>query len=119
MLLRRLFNLSGENPKISGIRILRAGPRQHFSQKIIDQGIFEGWLSMGQGRITLISEGGVVIYRIDRAPGYYCCHCQQKLDDGPTGQAHVETTHKKKKSTDPSNPCGYRKDNFYACVKED
>jgi len=103
---------------VKGIKVLRAGPRQHFSQRFLDGGISEGWLSIAKGLITIGGVDGPVKYRIERAPGHYCCHCHLKLDDSPSGQAHVKAKHGKSKSPDTSNPAGYRKDNFFACVKE-
>lgn len=102
---------------VSGVKILRAGARQNFSTKIIEQGVAEGWLSLGQGKITIKAEGGDVSYTIERAPGYYCCHCNEKLDDGTAGAAHVSEEHKDAESPDPGNPAGYRRDSFYACAK--
>lgn len=118
MLLKRLYDHSGEQPRVSGIKVLRAGPRQKFSTRFIEGGSAEGWLSMTQGKVILHGSGGDVVYRIERAPGYYCCHCERKLDDGPGGRVHVETAHAGKASPDPSNPSGFRRDNFFACVRE-
>jgi len=57
-------------------------------------------------------------YRIVRVPGFYCCHCQAQLPDGPTGKVHVTTAHAGKASPDSSNPFGLRLNNFYECTKE-
>lgn len=118
MLLKRVYDLSGDRPRVSGVKILRAGPRQNLSPRFIEGGVAEGWLSMGKGKVVLHGEDGDVVYRMERIPGYYCCHCGRKLDDGPGGQVHVAAAHKGTKSPDPSNPAGYRRDNFYACVRE-
>jgi len=118
MWLKRVMDRSGDEPKVKGIKVLHAGDEHHFSPRLIEGGVSEGWLSMSQGKIIIHGEGGDVAYKIVRAPGYYCCHCNAKLDDGgATARAHL-ATHKAKKSPDVNNPAGYRKDNFYAGVKE-
>jgi len=104
---------------VRGVQVLRAGARQHFSPGIIEGGVAEGWLSMGKGKLVIQGEDGAIVYRIARTPGHYCCHCQKAVDDGSGGQAHVAAAHAGKVSPDPSNPAGYRRDNFYACVREE
>ena len=117
MQLKRLYDTSGPEPRLRGIQLLHAGPRQNFSARILERGVAEGWISMGEGKVVLRTIPPTA-YRILRTPGYYCCHCQKALDDGPAGQAHIAAAHPGKASPDASNPAGYRKDNFYACVRE-
>jgi hypothetical protein len=114
MWLKRIMERKGDELSVKGIKVLHASDEHHFSPRLIEGGVSEGWLSMGKGKITIHGEGGDVVYNIARAPGYYCCHCNMKLDDGGVlAQSHV-ATHKAKKSPDKNNPAGYRKDNFYA-----
>lgn len=87
MILKLLHNRG----KVSGVKVLRAGPRQNFWPSLLTRGVGEGWLSMERGRIVLHGEDGLVVYRIVRMPGRY-------PDD---------------------SPAGYRIDNFYACERED
>lgn len=115
MLLKRLYD---EKKNVRGVRVLRAGPKQHFSPKMVERAVSEGWMSLAAGRITVNAEPEAVVYQIKAAPGYYCCHCNRLLGDGPSGRAHVKEAHKGEQSPDPGNPAGYRKDNFYACEKE-
>lgn len=115
MLLKRLYDDHG---KICGVRVLRAGAVQHFSPRIIEQGVAAGWLSMVDGLLTVNGHDGPVVYRIERTPGYYCCHCQAKLSDQTEARAHVTADHGGAASPDASNPAGYRRDNFFACVRE-
>jgi hypothetical protein len=114
MILKRLYT----DRRVIGVRVLRAKRLQHFSPGLIDGGLAEGWLSIGQGVITIAGEAGPVAYRIVRAPGAYCCHCdapvggperQSPGNDGLTeGQRHARDTHGDTPSPDPLNPAGYR-----------
>lgn len=110
---------------VKGVQVLRAGRGiQHLSRNFIDGGVREGWLVMGEGQVMIRPvEGPAVIYRIVRAPGHYCCHCDAAIVDagqmtaGQTkGQRHVAEAHRGQPSPDPNNPAGYRRDNFYTCV---
>lgn len=120
MLLKRVF----DKDKLTHVQVLHAGPRQKFSPDLIDKAIREGWLERRQGRFVLKSEP-VVVYRIVREPGYYCCHCGQELPDAgqmveggrTVGLAHV-ATHGARSSPDRNNPSGYARLNAYDCEKE-
>jgi hypothetical protein len=96
---------------LDGVQVVRSGPRQHFSQNLIDGGVHEGWLTMARGQLVLHGAGGDVVYRIDRVPGYYCDTCQAPLDDTGTARAHVRAQHGLEWG-------GYRRDNFYACERQ-
>lgn len=128
MLIKRLYEKDdkGEFVKdkaghlvFAGIEILRAKQVQHFSPGFVERGVAEGWIIMGKGRIVLEGVGSKAIYRIMRIPGYYCCHCEGPLPDGSAGKVHVALAHAEDKSPDTSNPAGYRRDNFFACEKEE
>ena len=110
--------LKKEVPPVVAIKVLRAGKTQHFSPHLIEQGSLQGWLVLADGKVRIKGYDGDVTYKIERTPGYFCCHCQKPLDDGKSGSVHVQGTHAGAKSPDPGNPIGYRKDNFYDCVKE-
>ena len=119
MLLKRIHDHSSKgDPTVVSVKVLRAGPRQNFSPGFIEGGVAEGWLALGGGKITITSDKGPVVYTIARAPGLYCCHCETKLDDSASAQKHVASAHKGASSPDPTNPAGYRQDNFYAAVKQ-
>jgi len=118
MLLKRLYDRSGEEPVVNGITVLRAKARQHFSPNILEVGQREGWMTVSGNVLTILSEPRVV-YRIVRTPGYYCCHCHRPLDDSGVARAHLAEEHPDVPSPDPANPAGYRRDNFYACARED
>ncbi len=88
---------------------------QKITQRTIDKGLAEGWMSIGNGMITLKSKPGDVSYKIVRIPGYYCCHTNVMLDGEVAARRHVAEKFDGKASPDPANPAGYRKDNFYYC----
>ena len=130
MLLKKHADKSGDAPEngawpLSHVEVQHAGPVQSFTPRFLQSGMEEGWISMSKGKITLDTAKAdgtpaPVVYKIDRAPGAYCCHCNQKLDGGnEIAQAHIEEKHPGIASPDESNPAGYRIDNFYACTKEE
>jgi len=135
MLLKRLYDHSGGTPKFAGVRVLRAGRRQRFSQGLVDEAVRDGWMALADGRITVRGVDKTLTYRIVRGPGYYCCYCGEPQPGAPEAKAHV-TMHVEAPSNpswfrrlvggrkalelpDPQNPSGYRRDNFYECVRED
>ena len=105
-------------PPVVAIKILNASPVMHFSPRLIEQGSMQGWLTVSSGKVILKGVDGEVSYKITDVPGFFCCHCNMPLTDELASRLHIKETHGKKKSPDPSNPSGYRKDNFYNCVKE-
>jgi hypothetical protein len=100
-------------PPVIGVQVLNAGKTQHFSTRLVEGGLAEGWLSMAQGIISLGSGPTVTRYKIESGPGLYCCFCQAKQDDSVSAQGHVARAHAGGTSPDESNPSGYRRDNFY------
>lgn len=114
-------------PKVTGVKIIRAKELQRLTQHFIDGGIGEGWLSIARGNLVIHGEDGDVTYQIVRTPGgYFCCHCGEKIEDAGVlfdveggqitkGQQHVKKEHEGATSPDPTNPSGYRKEDFYTC----
>jgi hypothetical protein len=117
MQLKRLYDHSGDTPRVRGVRVVHAGKKQKFSMKLIGQAADQGWLTMGKGRIVIHDEDGDIVYRVVRTPGFYCCHCGARLvgdpriDDGKEGAAqrlaHVVEKHGDAPSPDAENPAGY------------
>lgn len=103
---------------VRGVVVKRADHgAQKFTQKFLDTGLEEGWLSMGNGQITITNlEGDNLIYEIVRKPGHYCCHCDAPVGSSKDGEKDCKEQHKGIVSPDPGNPSGYRRDNFYSCV---
>ena len=127
MYLKRLYERDDEGglklddagkANVIGVRVLRSGPRQHFSPNLVQKGAAAGWLSMQDGKIIIHGEGGDLSYSIERIPGYYCCHCGDPLDDSKTSQNHVASEHEDEESPDKENPSGYERINYYDCAKE-
>jgi hypothetical protein len=112
---------------VKGVEIKRADHGvQRFTRNYIDGALAEGWLSMGGGRLTIMPvSGDPLVYEILRTPAIYCCHCDDKIGavgDGATPEgakrlaAHVAEKHAGAASNDPTNPAGYRQENFFTCV---
>ena len=111
-------------PPVRGIQVLRAGMVQRFTQNFINGALKEGWLSIGNGCMTINAIAGALTYRIVRVPGAYCCHCLESVPGGDSLAAakeslqHVTQAHQGEDSPDPSNPAGYRMENCYTVVLE-
>lgn len=120
MLLKRQFDHSSGTPVLTHVKVLRAGPVQKITPKFLQQQMAAGILSAGNGKITLKTAEGEddLVYKIQRGPGLYCCHCEAPLTDSKAAQKHVTEEHDNEDSPDETNPAGYRMDNFYLCEKE-
>jgi len=103
---------------VRGVIVKRADHgTQKFTQKYLDAGLEEGWLSMSGGKITISNlEGDDLAYEIVRKPGHYCCHCDMSVGGSKGGAKHCNEQHSGIASPDPGNPSGYRLDNFYSTV---
>lgn len=121
MYLKRLWekDKNGKPTKVSGVRVLRAKKIEHWSPSLIETGIAEGWLSASAGKFVVDGEGEKMTYRVVRAPGTYSCFTGEKLGGEAEAKAHVAAVGKGKPSPDPSNPAGYRVDNFYTVVSDE
>lgn len=110
-------------PKIASIEVQRATKFWNVSAGIVERGLQEGWLTLGDGRVTLKTEDHLdnVVYKILRVPGHYCAHCGEKIEDdgrGTQARAHLAERGHPAASPDPNNPSGWRRDEFYACQLE-
>lgn len=88
---------------------------QKFWDRVITRGVSEGWLSVSKGKFVIKSEPNDIVYKIITKPGYYCCFDNCLMESGAQAKAHIEANYKDQESPDPSNPAGYRKDDFYTC----
>lgn len=108
-----------ENGNVTGVIVSQASRFQNFSKGLVDEGIGGGWLSTQRGKIILHGSKGDVPFTVLRGPGTYCCTCGEMLPEGTTAAAaaaNIEHTSAHGPSPDPTNPAGYRTDNFFACA---
>lgn len=108
-------------PPVKGVQILHAGARQKFSVRLIATAVAEGWMTLDANRIIVKGQPQNVTYRIERAPGRYCCHCSEKLPDdvgGLLARIHVSQRHPTVPSPHPNHPAGYGMTNAFECVRE-
>jgi hypothetical protein len=47
-------------------------PRQNFSDKLVEQGVDQGWIALDGRLLTLLAEPESLRYTVLRRPGYYC-----------------------------------------------
>jgi len=58
-------------PPVVGVEVVRAGPLQKFSPKIVARGQAEGWLSTQGVELVIHGENKTLTYQINRVPGRY------------------------------------------------
>jgi len=88
MQLKKIYNTEGQEPILDHIKVLRYGKKQNFTQKFINRGVAEGFLSMEKGRIVLHTDPELH-YRIVRTPGMYCVFDDHPLDDEKAAMAYL------------------------------
>lgn len=128
MLLKKFYRKdpAGENA-VAGVGLIHTGthPEQNFSARLVAQGLAQGWLAIGGGKLTLttvdpdLESEAKLEYTIVRGPGLYCCHCAKRLEDDVTGElarGHVAEAHPGAESPDRDNPAGYRRITGYEAV---
>ncbi len=122
--LKRIFkkNEAGENeldqhgqPILDHIKVLRHSKKQNFTQKKIDQGVTDGFMTLSKGQIILHAKPADLIYKIIRAPGYYCCFDNSKHGGEAEARQYTKDKYAGEVCDDSNNPAGYRKDNFFHC----
>lgn len=100
---------------VDHVVLRRLTDTQKFTQRVIDQGVTEGFLSIIKGELVFHTKPKDTKYRIIRKPGHYCCFDGQFLTDEKTARKYVADNFRGQKSPDKDHPAGYRKDNFYFC----
>lgn len=119
LLLKRLHDQEAKKRgevKVSGVIVMGYGGEHHFTPKLVEMGVAENWLTMGNGQITVVGKNKSASFKIVRTPGYYCSHCKAPMPDGSAAAAHVKTKHAGVKSPDRNNPSGYGKQNYFETV---
>jgi len=115
-------------PPVPYVEVESLPERQHFSPKVLQKGIVEGWLEVDTeaGEIRLKTDKGLVVFTVLRNPGRYCLHCGDKLADddneifpGRRAREHVAAEHAGIDSPDAENPSGYSKANYYLAELRD
>ena len=115
MFLKRIFTGEEGNRVFDHLKVISHNKTQNFTQKFIDKGIEEGYVTLSKGNITIHAKPNDLVYKIVRMPGWYCCHDDKKMESSEDAKRYLIRNFKGKKSPDSNNPSGYRKDNFYHC----
>jgi hypothetical protein len=107
-------------PKVSHLRVRRATKRWFVSPAVIEQGVADGYFSLGGGKLTIKTADGQpdVVYKIVTPPGHYCCFDNKKLNDSREGAEYVKANFAGQASPDANNPSGWRRDNHYSLELE-
>lgn len=104
---------------VPSVKVHHAPAQQKFTPTMIIRASMEGWMSLQGGRLTINGEEGVIVYRVIRTPGCYCCFDDAPMANGAAARAYIDAHYPGMPSPDPQNPHGYRVDNFYYCERED
>ena len=115
-LLNNQYSDAHDPPKIAYIEVKHCGDRQNLNQRFIDRGIAEGWLSIGDGKISIRTDDEPLVFKVKRVPGHYSCFDGSKLNGEDEAKAHVAK--QDDKSPDPQHPAGYQKIAYYECARE-
>ena len=115
MLLKRIYDHSGDTPVLDHIKAIRTSKVQKFTQKFIDKSVFEGFATLSKGKIILHAKPKDLTYKIVRVPGMYCCFDNAPMENQKSARKYVKDYYADTESPDSNNPSGYRKDAFYAC----
>lgn len=114
-LLNNQYSDAHNLPTVSHIEVKHCGDKQNLNQRFIDKGIVEGWLSIGNGKITIKTDGDPLEFDIKRVPGHYSCFDGSKLNGEDEAKAHV--IQQDAESPNPAHPSGYIKLAHYECVR--
>ncbi len=108
-------------PVVSHVEVRTRPKEWRPSTKIIDKGIAEGWLTLDEDIVTLITAEGEpdVKYKVIAPPGYYCCHDGEPLPGEKEAQAYVKQNFAGKDSPSKQHPAGYARHNFYMLERLD
>ncbi len=115
-LLNQQYSDGNALPAIAYIEVKHCGDKQNLNQGWVEKGIAEGWLAIGDGKISIRTDGEPLVFLIRRGPGHYSCYDGRKLNGEADAKAHAAT--QKRKSLDPAHPAGYRYQAYYECVRE-
>lgn len=108
-------------PPLDHVEVKHTGTdaAQHFSTRLVETGIAEGWIRIEDGTLILYATPETLTYTIVRLPGRYSCFDQSKLPDDEKGvqaRAYIAEHHSGQTSPDPDNPAGYYCINYYDCL---
>jgi len=116
-------------PPLDYIEVKHTGisAAQNFSERLINQGIASGFISISKGVLILHAKPEDLKYDILRTPGYYCCHCGERIVDAglpsapgslvTIGSKHVHDAHGDGVlSPDAGNPSGYARLMHFECA---
>lgn len=119
-LLNNQYSDANELPKIAYIEVKHVGENQNLNQRFIDRGIAQGWLSIGDGKISIRTDGDPLVFDIVRVPGHYSCYTGEKLNGQDEAMAHVAAhiASGADEKPDKQHPAGYKKLAYYECVRE-
>jgi len=123
MYLKRFYKDADEggNRLLDYISLAHTGssPEQNFNIGLVTELITLGFMEINGDTLIFRVHPEDLRYQIKRAPGRYCLHCGQKLDEdqgGEMARLHVALNHKGLKSPNPNTPAGYEWLRYYECV---
>jgi len=86
--------------------------------KFVDMGVKQGWIVKTEKHFNIrdAATNKIISFLILSTPGRYCLHCEEKLEDDPSGTSarkHILDNHNGVATEDANDHSGYKCDNFY------
>lgn len=73
MLIKRHFaNGTDKPPTHVEVKHTGVSPEQNFSDRMVDQAVKEGWITVDGDTLTMKTDGEPLVYSVTRKPGYFC-----------------------------------------------
>lgn len=139
MLLKRQYDpatLDAAAPRVTHVQVKHTGANaaQNLSTGLVADAVAAGWMRIDGATLTMVAEPEDLVYRIERGPGYYCCHDgkpipisdlarEERLRSGIGRLSAAEALaylaahgFAGKASPDAANPAGYQVIDHYECV---
>jgi hypothetical protein len=116
---------TGYAPRVVGVTFkkLPTNGKVNFSTRLVEEALWQGWMTRVENALVIvdIATGERYSFHIDKEPGRYCLHCEEKLKDDGTGalaRIHVTTKHGGKPTNDINDNSGYVCNNHYVTTLE-
>lgn len=78
MLMQRQYDKAG---KCTHVIVKHTGTdeAQNFSHRVVEGGIADGWIEVGEDYLQIKTDGEPLRYRLNRTPGYYCVSTGERI----------------------------------------
>lgn len=78
MLLQRQYDGDGAVSHVV-VKHTGASAEQNFSNRLVEQAVVDGWMSIDGDHLTVKTDGEPLVYDLKRTPGYYCTSTGERI----------------------------------------